>query len=193
MPDITSSFEQMSGLAIARRLLVATAVIMAGIGLLGLWLRAPLEAAAMAFVAERGLWGVGLIVLVGDPFPGLGFQPGLLVGIAAGVPTLSLYIVTALCSTLASMLGWLLGRAGRGFRPLRRVLHASGTSAALDRWGIRAVLLGAVLPLPFGLATIGAGVHGLPFALFVAASAARWVKIAVLLGAFSLGWSWGDD
>ncbi len=192
MPDITSRLLQMSGLSIVGRLLVAAAVITAGIGLLGLWLREPVEAAALALVADRGLWGVGLIVLVGELVPGLGFQPGLLVGIAAGVPTVPLYVVAALGSSMASMLGWLIGRAGHDFSPLRRVLLASGTSAALDRWGVRAVLLASVLPLPFGLATVGAGVHGLPFARFVVASAPRWLKVAVLMGAFTWGWSWGE-
>lgn len=179
----------MSAAGIARRLGVALLVILGVVALLGLFLREPLEAWALRLVAATGLLGIGALVFVGDPLPGVGFQPALFVGIVADVHSGPLYVVTAASTTLAALATFALGRATGHLRPVRRLLQASGTDAAMERWGFRALFISAVLPLPYGLATLAWGANGLPFRLLLLSALARWVKVAAFLGALQAGWS----
>ncbi len=173
------------------RIIVATAILLGGVFVLGSFFREPLEAAGSHLYESAGLVGISLLVLVCDPLPGLGFQPGLLLGTAANVPWALLFPVTALSSLMSSALGWGIGHAGRNNRTFLRFLSTTGASPALARWGVRAVALASITPLPYGLATMAAGSGGLPFRILLLASTARWLKIAASLAAIKTGWNLG--
>lgn len=166
-------------------------VLLAGVFVVGFFFREPLEAAGEHLVAAGGLPGLAALVVACDPLPGLGFQPGLLLGTAAAVPPVALFFLTALSSTASSVVGWLLGYHGRNLPWLRRFLNTTGALGAVTRWGARAVALASVTPLPYGLATVAAGLTGLPFRVFLLASLARWLKIALSLLAIQAGWNLG--
>lgn len=189
MPEAADPYQSMSTRRIATRLGGAVLLILAVVAGLGLLVRDPLEALADRLVARAGLVGIGALVFVGDPLPGVGFQPALLLGIAAGVHELPLYLVTAAGTFASALASYGVGRAAGHLPLLRRLLQVSGTEAAIDRWGFRALLVSAVLPLPWGLATLAWGAHGLPFRLLVASALARWLKVAAFLAAFVAGWS----
>ncbi|MFZ5476106.1 MAG: hypothetical protein ACOZNI_04970, partial [Myxococcota bacterium] len=53
----------------------------------------------------------------------------------------------------------------------------------------RAIAVAAVSPVPWGLATLGAGASGVRLGPLVAGAAFRPLKIAVTIAAFALGWS----
>ena len=165
-------------------------VLLAGVLVIGFFFRAPLAAAGDWLVAAGGLPGLAALVVACDPLPGLGFQPGLLLGTAADVHPLALFAITAAASSTSSIAGWGIGSLGRNVGWLRRFLN-TGALGAVTRWGARAVALASVTPLPYGLATVAAGLIGLPFRIFVLASSARWLKIGLSLVAIQAGWNLG--
>lgn len=173
------------------RIVVATAILLGGVFVLGSFFREPLEAAGSHLYERAGLAGIAVLVLVCDPLPGLGFQPALFLGTAANVPWGRLFVITALSSLTSSALGWGVGHLGRNNRIFLRFLSTTGASPALARWGVRAVALASITPLPYGLATMAAGSGGLPFRILLLASTARWLKIAASLAAIKTGWSLG--
>ncbi len=170
------------------RLAAAIGAMVLGVLALAYCFRAPLEAAGNALVAATGIGGIAAVVLALDPLPGLGFQPGLVLGTAAGVSAWPLFFTASLASMGSSVLGWALGRWGRRLRWLERILLVSGAAAAVTRWGGRAVAIAGVTPIPFGLATVAAGAVGMPLDVLALAATARWIKIGLSLLAISLGW-----
>ncbi|MBM4365060.1 MAG: hypothetical protein FJ102_02520 [Deltaproteobacteria bacterium] len=170
------------------RLALALGLVAAAVLAMAYFLRAPLEGAGRALVEHTGIGGIAALVLALDPLPGLGFQPGLVLGTAAGVPAWPLFFTASLASLGSSVLGWALGRWGRRLRWLERLLLVSGAAAAVTRWGGRAVAIAGVTPIPFGLATLAAGAVGMPLDVLALAATARWIKIGLSLVAISLGW-----
>jgi membrane protein YqaA with SNARE-associated domain len=166
----------------------AVAVLLGAVVLIAWLFRDPLEAAGELLVDRAGLAGIGALVVALDPLPGLGFQPGLILGTAADVGWPQLFLTTALGSWASSVLGWALGRWGGRVNWVVRVLRMSGATAAISRWGVRAVALASITPLPFGLATLAAGASGMPLRLLAGAALFRWLKIALSLAAIQLGW-----
>lgn len=170
------------------RLLAAAAVLVFLVFLVSATFREPLEAAATRLVERGGLVGLMALVVVCDPIPGPGFQPGLVIGTSAGVPPILLFVATLAGSLLSSVLSWLGGRALRHNRGLLRLLELTGVGALLDRWRWRAVVVASLLPLPWVLVTFGAGARGMPFEHFLPAASARSLKILVSLVAIQIGW-----
>lgn len=171
------------------RLGVALLVLVGAVGLAAYFLGEPLRAAGQRVVEVGGLGGIAFLVLALDPLPGLGFQPGLLLGSAAGVSPWPLFAAAAAASWLSSLACWALGRCSPEAGPLSRMLAFSGATTAVRRWGMGAVALASVTPVPFGLATLGAGAAGMPLGRIALAATARWVKIALSLAAITLGWN----
>ena len=191
MPEPTADPAEMSARQMLLRVGGFAAVLLAGVFVVGTVFREPLSAAGDALVHAAGLPGLAALVVACDPLPGLGFQPGLLLGTAAAVPAWALFLITAASSSASSAAGWFLGHHGKNNDVLRRFLHTTGALGAVSKWGARAVALASVTPLPYGLATVAAGLTGLPFRVFFVASLARWVKIFLSLLAIQAGWNLG--
>lgn len=188
---MTSEANEMRAGDVLLRVGGAAAVLVAAVAALGYFFREPLTNAGDWLFATAGLPGLSALVMACDPLPGLGFQPGLLLGTAAKVNILPLFFTTALSSMASSMCGWGIGHLWKDQPWLMRFLRFTGAHAAVARWGARAVALASVTPLPYGLATVAAGAIGLPFPVLVLASLARWLKIAASLAAIHAGWSLG--
>ena len=178
-------FEVILRVAIAAALLVGAGFV------IGTIFREPLEAAGNQFVSSTGLPGLAVLVFLCDPLPILGFQPGLLLGTTANVHSAPLFAITALSSLAASAMGWWIGRAGANNRVLTRFLATTGASQALAKWGVRAVVLASVTPLPYGMATLAAGAGGMRLPVLLLASTARWLKIAGFLIVYKAAWKLG--
>lgn len=170
------------------RLLVAAVLLIFLVFVVSSTFREPLEAGATALVERGGLAGLTLLVVVSDPIPGPGFQPGLVVGTTAGLAPPLIFFCTALGSLISSSLCWWLGDALRGRATLDRLLTLTGIGALLDRWGARAVAGASLLPLPWVLVTLAAGASGMRLLHFLPAAALRSLKILVSLIAIQIGW-----
>jgi membrane protein YqaA with SNARE-associated domain len=151
--------------------------------------RDPLTRFAVLVVERLGLVGIFAEVVLLDPVPGIGFQPTLLLGCAAGVPFLPLFAVTSAASLVSSTLCWAIGRRLREWERLRALLDRTRITHHLARHGALAVALASVTPFPHALATIGAGATGVPFGTLLRGALFRPFKILFYLTLFALGWA----
>ncbi len=168
------------------RLIAAILGLLAAVSIVGWVARVPVTTFSTAVLTRTGLPGLFALVVVTDPLPGVGFQPALFVGWTGGLDAAVVSIVVFLGSLTGSALGWLLGRVSA--RSVLGPLEQYGIAAMILRHRWRAVALAAVTPLPFGVATLGAGALGLSFGETMAGASLRGIKIAVILGLFALGW-----
>lgn len=158
--------------------------------LLLLWaVREPLTALATAMVSRLGLPGIFLSAVVLDPVPGVGFQAPLLFGAAGGVPFWTLFAVVSAASLLSSVLCWALGRRLQRWDRLPPLLERTGVTRLLNRHGTAAIALASILPVPYGLATIGAGATGVAFTVLLRGAIFRPLKILAALAFFAAGLS----
>ncbi len=171
------------------RLGAALAVLLGLVAVLAYFFHAPLQQLGTYLVREGGLAGIAVLVLALDPLPGLGFQPGLILGSAAGVSPWPLFAAAAIASWLSSLLGWAVGRYSPTGGVVARFLAFSGATTAVARWGMGAVAIASVTPVPFGLATLGAGAAGMPLRHLALAATTRWLKIGLSLAAITASWS----
>lgn len=100
------------------------------------------------------------------------------------------------CSLIGSVLGYVLGAWGIGIVSyFPRIANAvNGWVAPLAHtsrmYQLGTIALGALLPIPFKLITIGAGILAVPLIPFLCAVAgARFIRFFAIAGAI---WLWGD-
>ena len=173
--------------AILKGLLGLLAILGAIMGLA--WVaRDPIEALSGRVVDAYGLIGIFVIVALMDPIPGPGHDVGLVLGWAGGLGFWGIYLAASLGTIVGSALSWGLGRW---------IGHWPSIQAALDRYelrekflkyGAKAVALAAIAPVPYAVATIGAGACGVPFGVFILGSMARPLKVLVALALIATGW-----
>lgn len=166
--------------------LVATIAVVAGIAMVA---RDPVESAARAALDAAGLWGLFFSVLLGDPIPGVGFGPALMLGYAGGVGWGTLLALLSVASFLSSVGTWAIGRALQRAAWLPNLLERWKVAPLLRTHGGRAIAVAAISPVPWGVATLGAGASGVPLGPLMVGAAFRPLKIAVTLAALALGWS----
>lgn len=173
------------------RLVVGLVALVGVIALVGTAVRQPVATFSAGIVAELGLLGMFAAVLAMDPIPGLGFQPALFFGYTGGLPLLSLVFAAWSASLLASAAVWALGRSCRNSTRLVALLDRSRLGGWLREHGVRTIAVAAVAPVPFGLATLGAGVLGVRFRDLLVGASFRGIKIAATAVAIGLGWGVG--
>lgn len=173
------------------RVVVGLIALVAIFAALGTWARAPIEAFSRDVVTRLGLGGIFLAVAALDPVPIVGFQPFVIFGAAGGLPLGPLFAVAWAGSCVGSVVAWSLGAwVGSGPR-----VHAALARVQIDRplreRSSLTLAVAAVGPLPFGLATFGAGAVGAPLRSALIGAAARGVKIGLSVAAVAMGWSLG--
>lgn len=162
--------------------------LVAGIGVVGAYVREPIARLSEGIVADLGVAGLFAAVVAMDPIPGVGFQPALFFGYTGGLPVFSLLFAAWTASLVASVGVYGLGRGLRNSARLVALLERWRVGGWLRDHGVRAIAVAAVAPVPFGLATLGAGVLGVPFRQLVVGAAFRGLKIAATLAAIVFGW-----
>lgn len=170
----------------ASRLIAATLGLLTVIWTVGWLAREPVTAFSTAVLAHGGIPGLFALVVLTDPLPGIGFQGALFVGWTGGLHPFVIWAVVFAGSLSGSALTWAVGRGAR--RPLAGLLERYGVAAVLRKQRWRAVALASVTPLPFGVATLGAGAVGLTLRETMAGAIVRGLKIGVILSVIALGW-----
>ncbi len=167
-------------------------VVLCGVlAVAGVAVRAPIAAFSARVVAELGLVGLFAAVVAMDPIPGLGFQPALFFGYTGGLPLPSLVFAAWSASMVASVSVFAVGRLSRNSARLVSLLERWRIGDWLRDHGARAIAVAAVAPVPFGLATFGAGVLGVKLRDLLVGASFRGLKIAATAAAIGLGWGMG--
>ena len=143
-----------------------------------------------------GLPGMLLMTVLVDTFPSpFSFVPLLVLKVHEGAPLLSLWWMFTGASMIGGFSGFHLGRAiGLPVRWTTRLESRFPGSLEWLRqhagWGI---VLFAILPLPYSLATWSAGSLGTPLRTVMLATTARGVKVAIIIFGLSLGQDIGGN
>lgn len=169
-----------------KKLVVALVVIVMLVGIVAWIAKEPIAHLSAAILDRFGWFGVLGFVVLTDPIPGLGFQPALFVGWTGGMGAFPLFTAVFAGSMVGTALTWWMGR--RFGRRLSGLLDRYGLSAILLRHRWKVVALAALLPLPYGVATTGAGAIGMSFAETMASGTVRALKIGIVLATIALGW-----
>lgn len=173
------------------RMLLGLALLVGVLAVVGAAVREPVTAFSAGLVAELGLLGMFAAVLAMDPIPGLGFQPALFFGYTGGLPVLPLVLAAWGGSLVASVTVYGVGRLFRDSPRLVAWLERWRVGTWLREHGARTIAVAAVAPVPFGLATLGAGVMGVKLRDLLLGAAFRGLKIAATAAAIGLGWGIG--
>jgi hypothetical protein len=153
--------------------------------------REPVHHVASAAVRELGLPGLFAAVLTMDPIPGLGFQPALFFGYAGGIQLHVIIGAAWSASLVASVVVFCIGRCFRGSTRLLALLDRWRVGGWLRAHGARTIAVAAIAPVPYGLATLGAGAVGVRLRDLLIGASFRGLKIAATAGAIALGWGMG--
>lgn len=150
--------------------------------------REPIELLSGHIVDTYGLLGIFVIVALMDPIPGPGHDVGLVLGWAGGLGFWGIYLAASLGTIVGSALSWGLGRWIGHWPSIQNALDRYQLREKFQKHGARAVALAAIAPVPYVLATVGAGACGIPFGAFILGSLARPLKVLVALALIATGW-----
>lgn len=177
-----------------KRLLIKTCVglfvLFGAVTAIGLVFRAELVAVGGHFVDLLGPFGVGLGFFLQDAL-GLPIPPDIYQGLAllGGVPFWTIVFYGSVGAMIGGSLGFYIGRRLGWTRFFRRITEGRGRQIhnMVERYGIWAVLIGAVSPLPYCVACWSAGALGMQFRPFILISLTRIPRIAFYLWLIELG------
>lgn len=160
--------------------------------LLGYFLREPITAWAIAAIDVLGALGIFAGVLASDAF---GFpvpvSTYLFAAVAADSPIVVILIVTSLASIIGASIAYLVGPYIGRLPVLRTILERFRPrgEAIFERWGVWAVGIAALTPLPFAVFCWLAGIYRMPFVRFFSATLVRAPRVLAYYGFFALGWA----
>jgi membrane protein YqaA with SNARE-associated domain len=165
-------------------------LLVGGVAALGTWFHRPLLAIADSFVGSLGGPGVALGYFIPDAFTiPLPNDVSSLLGLAGGMTFFEVCAWATLGSLLGGAVGYWVGRLLRTTRWLGRVFERRGGLAQqlLERYGLTAVAVAAITPLPYSIFCWAAGAGKLPFRRFLLVSLLRIVRVAGYLYLIQLG------
>lgn len=170
---------------------IATIVLL-GLTLAGaVWLHEPLSAFSNWVATELGLPGIFLGTMASDTvsFP---IVPDvyLFVGVTSDLHEVAVLATVSTASILGGAVSYRLGPllARIPFFARRLEPHHKKGRAFFRRYGVWAVLLAALSPLPFSIFCWLAGIYQMPQKPFLLACLARAPRFALYLYLFRLGW-----
>lgn len=182
------SEEPLEPRALARQLLVGL-VLLVGIGLIaGLLLREPIERFSVVIVGWMGLPGIFVAILALDSLPFTWHDPLLLVGYEGGIDFWSLVGTAGFASCLSGFTGYLLGSALAPRPWVQRLFRKYRVFGFMQTYGAAFVVVAALTPFPFALATWAAGATRSPVRQVVLGSLFRFPRVLVYTALFVGGW-----
>ena len=156
--------------------------------------KAQIESTGEWLLSRYGLLGVSIATLITDtsPLP-LTSEPIALLGVGANIPIWKLIVVMSATSHLCGPLGYVLGKSVSKIEGVQKLL--TGRIAPFMNFvrqnGLKAVAMGAILPIPYALTTWTAGALDVSFWGVVKVSSLRWVKTSIYIGLIAVGWKFG--
>ncbi len=177
-----------------RRLLIRTCVglflVFVLVTAVGLVFREELIALGSGFVDLLGPLGVALGFFLQDAFA-FPIPPDIYTGLAllGGVPFWIIVAYGSVGALVGGVVGFYIGRRLSWTRWFRAITQGRGRQIhnLVERYGVLAVLIGAVSPLPYCLACWSAGALGMKLRPFVLISLTRIPRIAFYLWLIELG------
>ncbi|MCS6912358.1 MAG: VTT domain-containing protein [Myxococcales bacterium] len=169
----------------------AIGLFLLGVGMLSVLFRAELEGLGRAFVARFGLLGMFVGTWLADalslPLPP---QFYLLAAHLSGARPAPVLVCVSLASVLGGHSGYhLAARLGVHTLLRGRLRRAQQRVAALFvRYGVRAVAVGSVLPVPFSVLCYAAACCRVPYGLFTLLTLLRIPRILFYYFLITLGW-----
>ena len=168
------------------------------IGILGAYFgRSYIETAGLWLIDKYGLWGIAMATLITDtsPLP-LTSEPVALLGLGAEIPFWHIILfmggTSHLCGPLGYGFGALVGRVGLK-HIVKRIPSLQPVIGYVRQHGVKAVAMGALLPIPYALTTWTAGALGVSFWGVCAASTLRWLKTLIYVSLLAGGWLIGNQ
>lgn len=157
-------------------------------------LQEPIETASEAFVARTGLLGVFLAVLLIDTFH-LTHEPILLAAYVGGIAFWPMVVVASAASILSGPVGWWIGGHVGRVGVVKAFLSRHRLDAFLRRYGLAAVAIAALTPVPFAATVWAAGATGVRFRDVLLGSLLRFPKVLfwawIVVSGWSIGTGWG--
>jgi len=173
------------------RFTVGVVLLLGVFAVLGVVLRGPVEQAAQVWVGNTGLAGMFAAIAVLDSIPSP-IPPDLFTGFAyvGGLDFWPIAVVASAASVSGGTLAWAVARRFSQTDWFQRFIRNRGERAyaLVRRYGMIALVLGAVSPLPFSLTCYAAGTLKMPYAKFLAVALLRAPRILFYLALIRLGW-----
>ncbi len=166
----------------------ALVLVVVAIVIVGTWAREPVQAVAEWFVGRYGLLGVGILVWCIDSFF-IHDEPALLMGWIGGLGFFQVWATASVASILAGLTGWALGGLLGPWPPVAALLDRTQVRGLFERYGGRAVAMGAIGPVPYSLTTWAAGAAQVPAREVLLGCLFRVPKLGFLLSVIAFGWS----
>lgn len=174
---------------ILKQTLVALLALGGALALISMYLREPVEELSKWFIDQTGAWGVGLGFFLPDsltvPIPPDAF---LLAGHVAGLPFWQVAVSASVGSILGGTIGFLTIRKISNYPKVRARLKAKMRSgeALVAKYGVSALALAALTPLPYSLICWVCGAMGMRFSTFFLVSLLRIPRVCAYLLFFKL-------
>lgn len=144
------------------------------------YLREPLTAFSQGFVETTGHYGIGFCWMLLDTFP-VPFPHDVLLGFGhlGGLEPAEMVIAASMGSLLGGTFAWDLGLRLRHTAVFQRIVGGRGAPAydLINRYGVTALAIGALSPLPYSVACWAAGSIQMPYKTFFAVSLLRIPRI----------------
>ena len=173
------------------RLLLGLVALLFGVGLLAVTLREPITHLSTAFIQAVGWPGLLLSVAATDLVPVLSYGSVLLVAHTGGLGFWTSALAAAGGAALGVVAGWTVGRLFGRSEWVQRALERYWIGHVLRRYGIWAVAIASLTPIPDSLTVIGAGASRLPLWQPMLGATVRLPKIVIYLAVIDAGWSMG--
>lgn len=173
------------------RLLGGLVVMLFGVGLLAFTLREPITALSTWFITAVGWPGLMLRIAATDLVPILSYGSVLLVGHTGGLGYWTATLAAAVGAVLGVLVGWSVGRLFGRVGWIQRLLERYWISHVLQRYGIWAVAIASLTPIPDSLCVIGSGASKVPLWQPMLGATVRLPKIMIYLAVIDAGWSMG--
>ncbi len=173
------------------RLLAGLALLLAVVVGLATLLRVPITTFSTWLIGAAGWPGLTLSFAMTDLVPVLTHSAVLLVGHAGGLGLWTAFLAACVGAFLGVLLAWSVGRLFGQSSWIQRLLERYWIGPFLRRYGILAVAIASLTPIPDSLCVIGTGAARLPLWHPMVGALVRVPKILVYLVVIRAGWSLG--
>lgn len=154
-------------------------------------LREPITQFSTWITTNTGWPGLVVSMALTDVVPFASHGAVLLVAQAGGLGFWTSFFAASAGAVVGVICSWSIGRAFGQSERLQRLLHRSRIAPFLSRYGIAAVALASVTPIPDSLCVMGTGAARTPLWFPLLGASIRIPKILLYLWIIREGWTLG--